>query len=86
MGSKTRLSSYCTKRANNGVNLVTSRKINTRLARPIVRTDRTRYPGALATRKNEVETMVLLVTVHTERDTNRRDFTAKRVQGRMQKK
>ena len=35
MGSKTRLSSYCTKRANNGVNLVTSRKINTRLARPI---------------------------------------------------
>ena len=34
MGSKTRLSSYCTKRANNGVNLVTSRKINTRLARP----------------------------------------------------
>ena len=36
MGSKTRLSSYCTKQANNGVNLVTSRKINTRLARPIV--------------------------------------------------
>ena len=35
MGSKTRLSSYCTKRANNGVNLVTSRKINMRLARPI---------------------------------------------------
>ena len=35
MGSKTRLSSYCTKRANNGVNLVTSRKINTRLAHPI---------------------------------------------------
>ena len=35
MGSKTRLSSYCTKRANNGVNLATSRKINTRLARPI---------------------------------------------------
>ena len=35
MGSKTRLSSYCTKRANKGVNLVTSRKINTRLARPI---------------------------------------------------
>ena len=35
MGSKTRLSSHCTKRANNGVNLVTSRKINTRLARPI---------------------------------------------------
>ena len=35
MGSKTRMSSYCTKRGNNGVNLVTSRKINTRLARPI---------------------------------------------------
>ena len=35
MGSKTRLSSYCTKRANNGVNLVTSWNINTRLARPI---------------------------------------------------
>ena len=36
MGSKTRLSCYCTKRANNGVNLVTSRKINTRLARRIL--------------------------------------------------
>ena len=36
MGSKTRLGSYCTKRANNGVNLVTSRNINTRLARPMV--------------------------------------------------
>ena len=35
MGSKTRLSSYCTKRANNGVNLATSRKIITRLARPM---------------------------------------------------
>ena len=35
MGSKTRLDSYCTKRANNGVNLVTSRNINTRLARPM---------------------------------------------------
>ena len=35
MGSKTRLGSYCTKRANNGVNLVMSRNINTRLARPI---------------------------------------------------
>ena len=35
MGLKTRLSSYCTNRANNGVNLVTSRNINTRLARPI---------------------------------------------------
>ena len=35
MGSKTRLSSYCTKRANNTVNLVTSRKINARLARPM---------------------------------------------------
>ena len=35
MGSKTRLGSYCTKPANNGVNLVTSRKINTRLARPM---------------------------------------------------
>ena len=37
MGSKTRLGSYCTKRANNGVNLVTSHNINTRLARPIRR-------------------------------------------------
>ena len=35
MGSKTRLGSYCTKRANNGVNLATSRNIYTRLARPI---------------------------------------------------
>ena len=35
MGSKTRLSSYCTKRAHNTVNLVTSRKISARLARPI---------------------------------------------------
>ena len=36
MGSKTRLGSYCTKRANNGVNLVTSRNINTRLARSLI--------------------------------------------------
>ena len=36
MGSKTRLGSYCSKRANNGVNLVTSRNINTRLARPMI--------------------------------------------------
>ena len=35
MGSKTRLSSYCSKRGDNTVNLVTSRKVNTRLARPI---------------------------------------------------
>ena len=35
MGLKARLSSNCTKRANNGVDLVTSRNINTRLARPI---------------------------------------------------
>ena len=35
MGSKTRLSSYCTKRGDDTVNLVTSRKTNVRLARPI---------------------------------------------------
>ena len=35
MGSKTRLSTYCTKRRENPANLVTSRKVNTRLARPI---------------------------------------------------
>ena len=35
MGSKTRLSSYCTKQGNNTVNLVTSCKTNARLARPI---------------------------------------------------
>ena len=35
MGTKTRLSSYCTKRGENAVNLVTSRKTNARLARPI---------------------------------------------------
>ena len=40
MGSKTRMSSYCTKRTNNGVNLVTPRKINTRLARPITHVQR----------------------------------------------
>ena len=34
MGSKTRLSSYCSKRGDNTVNLVTSRKTNARLARP----------------------------------------------------
>ena len=34
MGSKTKLSSYCTKRDDNTVNLVTLCKINTRLARP----------------------------------------------------
>ena len=37
MGSKTRLSSYCTNRGDNTVNLVTSRKTNARLARPIDR-------------------------------------------------
>ena len=37
MGSKTRLSSYCTKRGDNTVNLVTSRPTNARLARPIER-------------------------------------------------
>ena len=36
MGSKTRLSTYCTKRGDNTANLVTSRMINTRLARPII--------------------------------------------------
>ena len=36
MGSKTRLSSYCTKRDDNTVNLVTSRKTNGRLARPVI--------------------------------------------------
>ena len=35
MGSKTRLSSYCTKRGDYIVNLATSRKLNTRLARTI---------------------------------------------------
>ena len=35
MGSKTRLSSYCTKRGDDTANLVTSRKTNARLARPI---------------------------------------------------
>ena len=37
MGSKTRLSSNCTNRGDNTVNLVTSRKTNARLARPIDR-------------------------------------------------
>ena len=36
MGSKTRLSSYCTKRGDDTVNLATSRKTNARLAHPIV--------------------------------------------------
>ena len=36
MGSKTRLSSYCAKRGDNTVNLVTSCKTNARLARPIL--------------------------------------------------
>ena len=36
MGSKTRLSSYCTKRGDNTVNLVTSHKTNARLARPMI--------------------------------------------------
>ena len=36
MGSKTRQSSYCTKRGDNAMNLVTSRKTNARLARPIM--------------------------------------------------
>ena len=36
MDSKTRLSAYCTKRGDDTVNLVTSRKTNARLARLIV--------------------------------------------------
>ena len=36
MGLKTRLSSYCSKRGDNTVNLVTSRKTNGRLAHPIL--------------------------------------------------
>ena len=36
MGSKTKLRSYCTKRGDDTVNLVTSRKTNARLARPII--------------------------------------------------
>ena len=35
MGLKTRLITSCTKQRENPANLVTSRKINTRLARPI---------------------------------------------------
>ena len=35
MGSKTRRISYCTKRGDDTVNLVTSHKTNARLARPI---------------------------------------------------
>ena len=35
MGSKSRLSFYCTKRGDNSVNLVTSHKTIARLARPI---------------------------------------------------
>ena len=37
MRSKTRLITSCTKRHENSTNLVTSRKLNTRLARPIDR-------------------------------------------------
>ena len=36
LGLKTRLITLCTKQRENPANLVTSRKINTRLARPIV--------------------------------------------------
>ena len=36
MGSKTRLSSYCNKRGDDTVNLVSSRKTNARLARPMM--------------------------------------------------
>ena len=42
-----------------------------------VRTHRTRYPSA--TRKNEVETIVLLVTVHTERDQKSPRFLQRKV-------
>ena len=38
MGSKTRLSSYCTKRGDNTMNLVTSSKTIARLSRPIIMT------------------------------------------------
>ena len=50
MGSKTRLSSYCIKRANNGVNLVTSHKIIARMralfTESIVWRRRTTHAGA----------------------------------------
>ena len=36
MGSKTKLSSNCTKRGDDTVNLVTSRKTNARVARPML--------------------------------------------------
>ena len=36
MGSKMRLSSYCTKRGDNTINFETSRKKTSRLARPII--------------------------------------------------
>ena len=35
MASKTRLSTYCTKRPKHAANLATSRRVNTRLTRPI---------------------------------------------------
>ena len=35
MGWKTRLSAYCTKRHKNTANLITSRNINMKLARPV---------------------------------------------------
>ena len=35
MASKTELSTYCTKRPKHAANLATSRRVNTRLTRPI---------------------------------------------------
>ena len=71
MGSKTRLSPYCSKRGDNTVNLVTSRKTNSRLERPIVVTlylraklgeeSRWQHGGVAATRPRLLTPILLLV-------------------------
>ena len=66
MGSKTRLSSYCTKRGDDTVNLVTSRKTNARLAHLLIvmksrnlQSDPTTYNNDLPTRQQILGSLLL---------------------------
>ena len=56
MGSKTRLRSYCTKRGDDTLNLVTSRKTIARLARPMINDGR--FANVAQSMTVEVESVI----------------------------
>ena len=62
MGSKTRLSSYCTKRGDTTVNLVTTRKTNARLARPIEQSETDRHGNHICQKEINI-THIMIQTV-----------------------